>query len=314
MDRLIGDRRPHREEHSGEESSKRRIRNTGTILVGVDGSESSIEALVWSNALGKRTGMGVTAAMAWEYPARCGVVGSGRPECPPDQKDREVINTLERITGSAGCENAFCLALRGPARQALERAANRPKVRMLVLGTRGLGPIDGLLLGSVSRSLLFSAKRPLVLVPCQGGRLSLDRIVVGLDGSRISGSVAAWSAELCRDAGAAATVVRCVDHGAEHSRDRLRETVERSQVQLETGCCGAFRGAGVEHAAIATSGDARRCLIEVAKRQQAGLIVIGQRGGGHFDGLGGTASYLVRHSPLPVAIIPLPLVTETWRR
>jgi nucleotide-binding universal stress UspA family protein len=32
--------------------------------------------------------------------------------------------------------------------------------------------------------------------------------------------------------------------------------------------------------------------------------VVGRRGEGQFRGLGGTASYLVRHSPMPLAVTP----------
>jgi nucleotide-binding universal stress UspA family protein len=45
-------------------------------------------------------------------------------------------------------------------------------------------------------------------------------------------------------------------------------------------------------------------LLETAARDEADLIVVGRWGEGQARGLGGTASYLVRHSPIPLAIIP----------
>jgi nucleotide-binding universal stress UspA family protein len=277
-----------------------------TILVGVDGSQSSIEALVWAEALGTKLGTSVTAVMAWKYPARFAFPGGGKPDRPADEMDEQAVEQLEQIVNRAGLGNVEYRALRGPAHDALQRASTRPDVEMLVLGTRGLGTITGLMLGSVSRSLLFNTARPLILVPQHRNRARLDRIVAGLDGSPISKSVAAWSAKLCKDLGAAVTILRCIDSGAEHSPELLDEIMTRAQFDFESECCGVFRGLGVAHEPVTKRGDPRRCLIETAQAEEAGLIVVGQRGAGQFDGLGGTASYLVRHSPLPLAIIPPP--------
>ncbi len=280
--------------------------DTETILVGIDRSQSSIEALVWAAVLGHGLGTRVTAAMAWEYPARFALPRGGNPDRPADEIEQQVVEQLEQIVDQAGLENVECRALPGPAHDALQRWSTRPEVKMLVLGTRGLGPISGLLLGSVSRSLLFKTVRPLVLVPRHTSRVRISQVVVGLDGSPISESVAVWSAKLCSDLRASATILRCVDPGIEHSSERLDEIMTRSQLSFETECCGVFRGLRVAHRPIAMNGDPRRCLIETAEGEDAGLLVVGLRGTGQFAGLGGTASYLVRHSPLPLAVIPPP--------
>ncbi|MEA1901989.1 MAG: universal stress protein [Actinomycetota bacterium] len=143
-------------------------------------------------------------------------------------------------------------------------------------------------------------------MPGHGSRVRLDQVVVGLDDSAISERVAAWSAKLCKALGAAATILHCIDPGAEHSVERLDEITTRSQLSFEKESCAVFRGLKVDHQPVVENGDPRICLIETAERQEAGLIVVGQRGSGQFSGLGGTASYLVRHSPLPLAVIPPP--------
>lgn len=275
-----------------------------TILVGVDGSQSSIDALIWSQALGSHLGLAVTAVMAWDHPTRSTAPDREGQNLTPEEMDEEVVTALRKAADEAGCDDVTCHALRGPTRTALQSASAAPGVNMLVLGTRGLGPIRGLMLGSVSRNLLFSTKCPLVLIPKDGAKPQFDRIVVGLDVSPISATVAAWSARWCRDLGASATVLRCVDPGSEHSSERFDEIMNRCRDDLDIDYCDVFHELRVPHEAIALAGDPRQQLIEVAQDQNAGVIVIGQRGMGQFDGLGGTASFLVRHSPLPLAIIP----------
>ncbi|MGB5167647.1 MAG: universal stress protein, partial [Acidimicrobiia bacterium] len=60
----------------------------------------------------------------------------------------------------------------------------------------------------------------------------------------------------------------------------------------------------VEYTVAIAHCDPRVALPETATRDEAGLIVIGTSGAGRFRGLGGTASYLARHSPVPIAVIP----------
>ena len=67
---------------------------------------------------------------------------------------------------------------------------------------------------------------------------------------------------------------------------------------------GPFRELGVEYSVAVAHCDPRVALLETAVHDEAGLIVVGRLGEGQFRGLGGTASYLVRHSPLPLAVIP----------
>ena len=65
-----------------------------------------------------------------------------------------------------------------------------------------------------------------------------------------------------------------------------------------------FRDRAVECSLRISHCDPRVGILESAAGDGAGLIVIGKRGAGQFSGLGGTASYLVRHSPLPLAVVP----------
>lgn len=67
---------------------------------------------------------------------------------------------------------------------------------------------------------------------------------------------------------------------------------------------GEFRDPGVQYAIAIAHCDPRVALVENVTSDQAGLIVIGSRGEGQFRGIGGTASYLARHSPVPLAVIP----------
>jgi hypothetical protein len=69
------------------------MKTPGHIVVGVDGSPSSLDALTWAVGQGALTGADVQAVIAWEYPPLSGVdpmtttltgaPGHSRPSTPP---------------------------------------------------------------------------------------------------------------------------------------------------------------------------------------------------------------------------------------
>jgi nucleotide-binding universal stress UspA family protein len=276
----------------------------GQVLVGVDGSAGSITALRWAGALAARTGLGLTAVMAWTHPEPGYPAGAGDPV---EEMHQHVQARIEGIAAQAGVVEVDPRSVQGhPARALLEAEAS-PDVAMVILGTRGLGTIPGLMLGSVSRRLIWHTTRPLVLVPhlAGDGIPDLARVVIATDRSRAADDALAWGAWLCDASRARATVVRCLDPGAELPVGRLDEVNQRATAEIEE-CCEALRARGVEHEAIVVNGDPRVGILAATERSGAGLIVIGKRGASQFEAIGGTASYLIRHSPLPLAVVPHP--------
>jgi nucleotide-binding universal stress UspA family protein len=80
--------------------------------------------------------------------------------------------------------------------------------------------------------------------------------------------------------------------------------VERQREVNTEEILDAFRDLDVEYSIVDAHCDPRVALVDTAVRTGSGMIVIGTRGEGQFHGLGGTASYLARHSPVPLAVIP----------
>lgn len=278
--------------------------STGRVLVGIDGSQSSLAALRWANMMAARLGLGLRIAMAWSHPDDA-ITGVGDPMAVMHERTRHRIADAAR---SVGCGSAEFMSLHGrqPERAFLE-AETDPDVAIVVVGTRGLGPVPGLLLGSFSRQVLWHTVRPLVLIPQSAGSLTneIGHVVIGTDRSRPAQSAIEWAAALCGSLGATATVIRCLDPGAELPLGRLAEINDRARVEIDESC-GTFRSRGVSYEALVTNADPRPKIIEVAGATSAGLIVIGKRGDSQLAAVGGTASYLIRHSPLPLAVIPFP--------
>jgi nucleotide-binding universal stress UspA family protein len=106
---------------------------------------------------------------AWEYPAIM-TISYGGPTLPVfgrDDVERLSRALLERAADEARAQ-APTLAVsarlvEGHAGDALVEASR--DVRLLVVGSRGLGGFKGLLMGSVSTSCAHHARCPVVIVP-----------------------------------------------------------------------------------------------------------------------------------------------------
>jgi nucleotide-binding universal stress UspA family protein len=276
----------------------------GAILVGVDGSPNAATAAAWAVAIGRRTNSPVKAAAAWTQ----------RP--PPyeygiddfvSEMHAQTEDVAARSLLDAGLDDIEVIAVRGPVADVLLETADALDASMLVVGTRGLGPLSGLLLGSISRRLLFTTHRPLVVVPCQStpSLPALTRVLVGVDRSPVAHRVLSWSAAFCASLGVPATIVRCADPGCEKPPGLVARVDDQVKADAEEAL-ESFRDHDVDYAIVVAHCDPRVALLETAAGELADLIVVGRRGEGRFRGLGGTASYLVRHSPIPLAVIPDP--------
>jgi len=273
-----------------------------TILVGVDGSPNANAAAAWAAELGHRLEAPVKAVAAWA-------------EMPPpyvDGVDEHIAEMNAHVTEimaqslrDDGLDDINVTAVHGPIADVLLCTADEMAASMLVVGTRGLGPLSGLLLGSISRRLLFTTDRPLVVVPRRAppDPQVLSRVLVGVDCSPAARRVLSWSARFCADLGVSATIVRCASPGCERPPGHVQRVDDQVRSDTEEAL-EEFRALDVDYTVDIAHCDPRAALVENATSHQAGLIIIGSRGEGQFRGLGGTASYLARHSPVSLAVIP----------
>ena len=274
------------------------------ILVGIDGSTDAAIAAAWALAIARRTNSAVKAAAVWTERPRPSVPGI---DDRVSAIHTRTVDVAHRSLLDAGLDGIEVIAMRGPVTEALLDTADALDASMLVVGTRGLGPLSGLLLGSISRRLLFTAHRPLVVLPREStlNPPVLSRVLVGVDCSTVAERVLSWSATFCASLGVPATIVRCADPGCEKPPGHVERIDDWVRAEAEEALA-SFRDLGVEYSVVVAHCDPRVALLETAEDDEADLIVIGRQGEGQFRGMGGTASYLVRHSPMPLAVIAEP--------
>jgi len=141
------------------------------IVVGVDGSDSSRAAASWAVTEARLRGGALQAVHTWEVPAIYGPVGIGFPYDTSglESAARELLDeVVDGALAEAGGDDDDApdveriVSPGGPAASILEAAADAD---LVVIGRRGLGGFQRLLLGSVSDHVARHAPCPVVVMP-----------------------------------------------------------------------------------------------------------------------------------------------------
>jgi nucleotide-binding universal stress UspA family protein len=144
-------------------ATKNRPRPRGRIVVGVDGSGASRDALRWAARQAQLTGASLEAVISWEFAATTYYPVPLPSGYDPASNAKNALNeTLHSVLGEPDGLQIVPAVIEGPAARTLLREANGAD--LLVVGSRGHGPLVGMLLGSVSEQCMTHATCPVVVV------------------------------------------------------------------------------------------------------------------------------------------------------
>jgi nucleotide-binding universal stress UspA family protein len=293
------------------------------IVVGVDGSEQNAEAVRWAAREARLRDAELVAVLVWDLFNQRHADGEHRfdPEYGDEQAQGALRAALEATLGAEPAAGVTPLAVCDvPAKGLLASASG---AEMLVVGARGLGGFEGLLLGSVSQQVLHHAEVPVAVVrpiagaggeggagrPADAG----ERIVVGVDGSAPSNAALAWALAEARLRGATVDAVHAFDvpvvFGPVAGGFPL-DTVEIEEAgrrEVERAVDHALEALGPPPVAVrpcVVPGGAAGAIVETA--EGADLVVVGRRGRGGFSRLllGSVSENVARHAPCPVVVMP----------
>ena len=273
------------------------------IVVGYDDTTAAMAAVRWAADLARSTRSGIRLVHAWTWP----LLGQGMagvplldPTGPRNQAMRLLDDAAERVATWFPDVPVTSELLPGTPREALEEISERTD--LLVVGTRGLGPVLGSLLGSVSRGILHDAGCPVAVIRSDEHRAG--PVLAAYDGSDAAGEAVDEAADLAAAWGAALRVIH-VRAGAPAPRAgdaEARSAGDRSEAILEEGAArAAARHEGLE---IQTRMVEDRTVAEGLLDAATGarMLVIGHRGlsRGPF---GSTAHAIVLHATGNVAVV-----------
>jgi nucleotide-binding universal stress UspA family protein len=283
----------------------------GPVVVGVDGSESSMRAVRWgaAEAARRRTRLRLVTAFAWmvdQVAARPGLEERYRAVLLDRANDHLAAAAVEARLVEPTVDVEQHLVVGHPITVLDDESA---RAQLVVLGASGLGRVDGDSVGSVAGALAVHAAGPVVVV--RGGETApASPVLVGVYGAPTSEAAIAFAFETAAARNAPLLAVHTwwdlvIDLGMAPTAEWDAVEAEERLVLAQRLAAWSDKYPGVPVEGLVTRDRPSHSLLLEASRAQ--LVVVGARGRGGFAGsvLGSVGNAVLHHAPCPVAVVRL---------
>jgi nucleotide-binding universal stress UspA family protein len=284
------------------------------VVVGVDASERSRDAIAFCRLLAAASGASLVVANAFPYEDAPSRVSS----LPFRQElEDDALQTVERMGAELGelgegRVRTAVIARTSPA-HGLHDIAEREHADLIVVGSSHVGNVRRVMAGSTAERLLHGASCPVVVVPKGYGDTphAFRRIGVAYDASPEAEAALQAGAAVARATATDLRVIRVLDTLGYASPAMLagaayppfREETER---WLQEGLAEALKRLPEDVSAdsVLLAGDPAPELAEHSS--ELDLLIAGSRGYGALRAVlvGGVSGRLVRLAACPVVVIP----------
>lgn len=288
------------------------------ILLATDGSKDAELAAKAAVDLSKRTGAELHVVHAWRplphyaYPS---LVPEGY-QPPYEEGARKILEAQVGRIEEAGISVAEAHLVTGRPADAILDLGDQLGAGLIVVGSRGLGPVKRLLVGSVSESIVHHAKCPVLVVRSGAGSWPPVRVVIGEDLSEDAHSAAKLGITLAKLMEAETLLVHTYEGMPPHpetlpqaDRELYEAMVEKHLRQVESAL--EERAAELEQAydvrpqVRIVPGESAQVLAEIAEEGDGpSLLVVGSRGLGTSERIviGSVSSKVLRAAGGPVLV------------
>ena len=269
----------------------------GAVVAGIDGSASDVPVVDWAADEAHRLSAPLRLVNAIQPGAQMTsyeVFASGAPGLT-NQFEGDAHLLLDAACARARTRHpALDIAFNvpwGPAAAALVSLSDG--ALCVVVGGPAKGRLERILLGSVALPVIAHAHCPVVVVPAGTAATTLQRIVVGVDGSDASGRAVEFALTTAGTCGAEVTCLLAwnieVDDGVvvtEPSSARWSAVEQRyTKLGHRTLDSVAARHPDVKVNIAVHHGTPAKVIVEAAASLDSDLVVVGSRGLGGFRGL-----------------------------
>jgi nucleotide-binding universal stress UspA family protein len=281
------------------------------LIVGVDGSERSRDALVLAVQLAE-PGQGVLLAHVHPYGALSDLL-SGDDYARLVREVAESTLSAANETLPPATERVMQLVSNRSPAAGLHDLAAEKDAALIVVGSSHRSGLGRVLAGSVAESVLAGSPVPVAIAP-RGLADSEDSIRIvgcGFDGSPEADAALGWAADIARRRRARLEVLAVHPRiafagvssagafGYQSADDTLRQTLEK---QMRDAI--ASLGPGVDISGRLLDGDPSTALVDASK--ELDLLTLGSRGYGPIRTvlLGSVSRTLVREGACSVVVLP----------
>lgn len=287
------------------------------VIVAVDGGEPSDNAVRWAANTAMKRGVPLQLASSYTMPQFLYAEGMVPPQELFDDLQRECLNKIEAAREIAkqvapDIEIGHTVAEGSPIDMLLDLSKD---ATMIVMGSRGLGGLSGMVLGSVSAAVVSHAACPVVVVREDNAvtdETKYGPVVVGVDGSDVSAKATRVAFEEAQARGAELVAVHTYLENQMHEPvagailgdDQWRKFEEEREAKLDSALAPLVEQfPDVKVTKVVTRDRPVRALVDQSKNAQ--LLITGSHGRGGFKGmlLGSTSRALLQAAPCPMMVV-----------
>jgi len=276
------------------------------ILVAVDGSESSRNALLqaFRFAVEEKCWITVTS-VAPPFDGEMEIVGVRDIQAalrkPAEEALREAkkLAEQERALIKTVCED-------GEAHERIVDLADAENGDLIIMGRRGLRPVERLLVGRVTARVIGHTQRDVLVVPL-GTTVGWKTILLATDGSRYSTAAAERAIAFAQSYGGALKVLSVVDVPTEFYAEAPQavDDLIRKAKSYVAEIKKRAEAAGVPAETFVGEAEAHEAVNNLAREQKADMIVIGSHGRTGLRRLlmGSVAEKVIGYATCPVLVV-----------
>lgn len=234
-----------------------------------------------------------------------------------DKAGRELIDAEVERVREGGKEVAGSHLRRGPAVDEILDLAEELGAGLIVLGSRGLGPVKRLVMGSVSDGVAHGTRRPVLVMRGGPGAWPPERLVFGDDGSEEARKAAELGASIGKLHGAKGLLLRAYPKLPEQDAEgrgfdarTVDDELRREERALEERATQVESSVGVRPRIRLCVGDPAGCILGAVREgdEERTLVAVGSRG---LDAvrrlrLGSVSTKVLHAAKGPVLVHPRP--------
>jgi nucleotide-binding universal stress UspA family protein len=271
--------------HPGSGTAAPAARIIGSIVVGIDGSRTSVHAARQAAVLAPDARIRLLA-VTWEQGR-----GASAVAVLSRWHAEDVLTHADRDLRELGVRPAIQIVDDPDATgRLLHEAVGHD---LLALGGHARSRTGGIMVGSTATAALHRTDVPLLVArPLDDAHRLLDRILLAVDGSESSSGAARLAAALAGRSGS--SEVQLI----------APETLDPERRRAIAGAAAEIRLAtGVEPVVLDESGSAHRAIVRAASEQRTTLIVMGSRGLHGASALRSVSERVGHEAPCSVLVV-----------
>jgi nucleotide-binding universal stress UspA family protein len=287
------------------------------ILLATDGSEDAALASRAAVDLATKTDSGLDIVHVWHGVPSTRFESFVRVQL--EREARELLEAQAMLVEKSGAKVAGTHLKEGSAVDEVLDLAEEIGADLIVVGSRGRGPVKRLVLGSVSEGIVHHTSRPVLVLRGGSGTWPPRRVVIGDDGSEATRAAASLATGIGKPFGARVLLLRAYPQlpeidleGRTLDARMVDDELRREERKLEERALQIGGDLGVRPRVRIDVGDPAARLLEAAEERHEGdrtLLAVGSRGLGPIQRarMGSVSTKVLRAAKGPVLVYSRPV-------